>query len=121
MSGYCLSKFAVQAFSESLRIEVAPHHIDVIVICPTRTATEFGDTPLMQKSGRRLDLNGMSAESVARIILHAARKRKREVIISLGSKALALCNSLAPVLVDFAVKVVWGRFAKQKETGTRDA
>ena len=112
MSGYCLSKFAVQAFSDSLRIEMAPHDIDVIVICPTRTATEFGDTELMQKGGRRFDLNGMTAESVARIILRASRKRKREVIISLGSKALNLCNNLVPGLVDWAIKIAWGRFAK---------
>lgn len=112
MAGYCLSKFAVQAFSESLRIEVKPHNIDVIVICPTRTATEFGDTPLMQQSQRRLDLNGMSSEAVAKIIVEASRKRKREVVISLGAKFLTFCNGLLPGLVDRGISFVWDRLAK---------
>ena len=112
MSGYCLSKFGVQAFSDSLRIEVAPHNIDVIVICPTRTATEFGDTDMMKKGGRRLDLHGMTAESVAGIIIRASRRRKREVVISLGSQVLNLANSLVPRVVDWAIKIAWGRFAK---------
>ncbi len=115
MSGYCLSKFAVQAFSESLRVEMKPHNIDVIVICPTRTATEFGDTTLMQKSGRRLDLNGMTSESVARIIVKASRRRQREVVISLGGKILALCNGLIPGIVDRGISIVWDRMAKPTE------
>ena len=115
MAGYCLSKFAVQAFSESLRIEVKPHNIDVIVICPTRTATDFGDTPLMQQSQRRLDLNGMSSESVARIILKASRKRKREVVISMGARFLTFCNGLAPGLVDRGIAFVWDRLAKPEK------
>ena len=40
-SEYCASKFAVQGFSESLRAELAPHGIDVLVVSPGTTETEF--------------------------------------------------------------------------------
>ena len=116
MSAYCASKFAVQAFSETLRTEVAPHNIDVIVICPTRTETEFNRTPMMRKEGQRPVISGMSAESVAGIILRASRRRKREVVISLSAKALALCNALAPRLVDWVVLRIWTRLARRHDT-----
>lgn len=118
MSAYCASKFAVQAFSESLRTEVAPHHIDVIVVCPTRTETEFDATPLMQKGGRRPVINGMSAEAVARIILRASRRRTREVVISWSARALALGNTLMPRLVDWVVLHIWTRLTSQNRMFT---
>ena len=48
MSAYCASKFAMQAFSESLRVETTPHNIRVTVICPPRVQTDFDTTPMMQ-------------------------------------------------------------------------
>ena len=116
MSAYCASKFAVQAFSETLRTEVASHNIDVIVICPTRTDTEFNTTPMMRKGEQRPVRSPMSSESVARIILRASRRRRREVIISLSAKALALCNALAPALVDWVILRTWTRLAKRRDT-----
>lgn len=115
MSAYCASKFAVQAFSESLRLEVAPHNIDVIVVCPTRTATEFAESPLMYRGGQTVDRRSMSAEVVANVILNAAARRKREVIISMGGKVLALLNALIPGLVDWGMALVWKRFAHPRQ------
>lgn len=111
MSAYCASKFAVQAFSESLRMEVAPHAIDVIVICPPRTTTEFDATAMMDRPGHRVNWRSISAEAVASIILSASRKRKREVIITWSGKALAWAAVLTPRLLDRMMGYLWSRTA----------
>ncbi|MBM3265439.1 MAG: SDR family oxidoreductase [candidate division Zixibacteria bacterium] len=107
MSAYCASKFAVQAFSESLRIEVAPYGIDVIVVCPPRTETEFDSTPMMTRPGHRLKWSSISAEAVASVILRASQKRKREVVISWGGKMLAYASFFAPKLLDILMGRLW--------------
>ena len=38
---YCASKFALQGLSESLRAEFAPLGVDLLVVSPARTQTEF--------------------------------------------------------------------------------
>jgi short-subunit dehydrogenase len=111
MSAYCASKFAVQGFSEALRVEVAPHNIDVTVICPPRTQTEFGETPMMRRPGNRVNLRGIPAERVARVILKAARRRRREVIISLSGKALAVAAFFFPGLLDWFFVRLWSRLS----------
>ncbi|MBI4550749.1 MAG: SDR family oxidoreductase [Candidatus Latescibacteria bacterium] len=118
MSAYCASKFAVQAFSDALRLEVAPYGIDVIVVCPTRTDTEFAETPLMHRGGQRVDRPAMSSEAVADIILNAAAQRKREVIISASGKTLAFLNALIPGLVDWGIALVYKHRARSQQRDT---
>ena len=43
MAEYCASKFALAGFSEALRAEVARLGIDVLVVSPGTTATDFHD------------------------------------------------------------------------------
>jgi short-subunit dehydrogenase len=40
------TKYAVEAFSDALRYELRPYHIDVVVIEPGPIATAFGDTAM---------------------------------------------------------------------------
>jgi NADP-dependent 3-hydroxy acid dehydrogenase YdfG len=40
-NGYCASKFAVDALSKSMRIDLLPHHIKVTAIHPGAAETEF--------------------------------------------------------------------------------
>ena len=40
-NGYCASKFAVDALSKSMRIDLLPHHIKVTTIHPGAAETEF--------------------------------------------------------------------------------
>jgi 3-dehydrosphinganine reductase len=48
-SGYCASKFAVQGFSEVLRLELKPAGVDVHVVCPG----EFESPMLVALEGQR--------------------------------------------------------------------
>src|SRR5262249_53537964 len=49
-SEYCASKFAVQGFSEALRAELAIDNIDVFVINPGLTQTNFPGNMIERKS-----------------------------------------------------------------------
>ena len=65
-SEYSASKFAVQGFSEALRAELDKDGIDVLVVCPGLTQTNFSQNMLEQKAPLQLDhLRGMTAEAVA--------------------------------------------------------
>ena len=49
-SDYSASKFAVQGFSEALRAELAKDGVDVLVVCPGLTQTNFSQNMLEQKA-----------------------------------------------------------------------
>lgn len=122
ISAYCASKFAVQAFSDSLRMETAEHGIAVTVLCPPRVDTTFHDTPLMRQKGQRMSAPSISAEYVAAEIVRAARKGSREVVVSLYGKFFVFFHWLSPRLLDWIMKRIWTRLAMKKteRTGTED-
>src|SRR5207249_5255171 len=65
-SEYSASKFGVQGFSEALRAELAKDGIDVLVVCPGLTQTNFSQNMLEQRAKIQLDpLRGMTAKQVA--------------------------------------------------------
>ena len=49
-SEYSASKFAVQGFSEALRAELDKDGVDVLVVCPGLTQTNFSQNMLEQKA-----------------------------------------------------------------------
>jgi short-subunit dehydrogenase len=98
---YCASKFALHGLSESLRTELAPLGIDVLVVSPATTETEFFDQAIDARTRRPWwSQRGKSSEYVARQIARAIRKGKREIVISAGGKALVWANHLFPGIVD---------------------
>lgn len=114
ISAYCASKFAVQAFSDSLRMEAAEHGITVSVVCPPRVDTTFHNTPLMRQKGQRMSAPSISAESVAAEIVRTARKGRREVVVSFYGKFFVFCHWLSPRLLDWIMKRLWTRLANRK-------
>lgn len=102
-SEYCASKFALQGFSESLRAELAPRGIDVLVVSPGRTETEFFESAIDAEGRPWAGLPTMSAEAVARRIVRAIRKGKHEIVISPGGKLLVWASRWFPRLMDRAV------------------
>jgi short-subunit dehydrogenase len=99
---YCATKFALQGISESLRIEVKDSGIDVSVVSPAATVSEFGehvrhgDTRYSFKPTGRVQ----SAEDVAAAIVACIKKPKLEVYPSRMSRLLVWGNALVPGLVD---------------------
>lgn len=104
MGIYSASKFALNALTDALRVEVAKYGIKVILICPGLTDTLFSHNSISYgfKPDTKM-IHKMSPESVARIILKASLRGKREVIISLGGKFLVWMNTFFPRFVDWGM------------------
>ena len=106
-TSYVASKFAVIGFSDSLRMEVEQAGVSVTVICPSWVVTEFHERYL-DKNGQPKGPSGrgiytehtMTADQCAQIVLRAARRRKRQVVMRPGPLALWL-KLIAPGLIDW--------------------
>jgi short-subunit dehydrogenase len=100
-SDYSASKFAVQGFSEALRAELAKDGVDVLVVNPGLTQTNFSKNMLEQKAKMKMDhLRGMTSEQVARATLDALAAGRHEVTLTLKGKLLLLVNRFFPWVVD---------------------
>jgi short-subunit dehydrogenase len=100
-SDYSASKFAVQGFSEALRAELAKDGIDVLLVNPGLTQTNFSKNMLEQKAKLQMDhLRGMTSEQVASRTLDALAAGRHEVSLSLKGKLLVLVSRFFPRLVD---------------------
>src|SRR5436305_901254 len=104
-SEYSASKFAVQGFSEALRAELAKDGVDVLVVCPGLTQTNFSKNMLEQKAKVRLDhLRGMTSEEVAAATLRALERGQNDVTLTLQGKLLVLFTRLFPRFVDCMIR-----------------
>lgn len=105
-SEYCASKFALHGWSDALRAELArdkeaKQPIDVLLISPSTTQSEFFEVAEGDK--KQLPWLGMGAatsEWVAKKSVRAMRKGKHEVILTLGGKALVWLDRLMPTSVN---------------------
>jgi short-subunit dehydrogenase len=99
---YSSSKFAVAGFSEAIRAELAKDGIQVIVVSPGLTQTNFSKNMLEQKARMPMDhLRGMTSEEVAEATLRAVAKGKNDVTLTLKGKLLVLVSRFFPWVVDF--------------------
>jgi short-subunit dehydrogenase len=112
---YSSSKFAVAGFSESIRAELAKDGIDVLVVNPGLTQTNFSQNMLERKARMQMDhMRGMTSEEVAEATLNALAKGKNEITLTLRGKMLVLVSRFAPWIVDFfARKKVRELFAEE--------
>ncbi len=84
ISPYCVSKFALNGFIESLRVEVYKYNIDVIMVSPGLVETNFHKNSIIHGKLKETFSTGSTktAEAIAKKIVTASFKRKREVILS---------------------------------------
>jgi short-subunit dehydrogenase len=103
MSEYCASKFAVQGFSEALRAELAKDGVDVLVVNPGRTRTEFNQHQIERKSGSVFAAyaRGQSPERVAEATLGALERGKNEICLTVPGKLMVLVNRFMPRLLNW--------------------
>jgi short-subunit dehydrogenase len=123
-SEYCASKFALHGLSDALRIELGREGIDVLLVSPSTTSSEFfdragedssppaGDERARDKGAsdkrRSTSLRGaMTPTAVARRIVTAIERGRREIILSAGGNALVWLDRLCPPLASWILKR-WG-------------
>ncbi len=108
-SPYAMSKFAIRAFAEALRPELAPQGVAVTLISPGFVTSEI----------RQVDNRGgwhpkakdplptwlpMPAEHAARKIVSAIHRRRREAIITTHGKVLVWLSRFAPWALRLAMR-----------------
>lgn len=100
-SEYSASKFALVGLTEALRAEMTLFEIDVLLIVPGLTRTEYFDN-LLRKDGRmRLDFTaGMQPAEVAAGILRSLAGNRAETTLGREARWVLRMNRLLPRLVD---------------------
>ncbi len=117
-TGYSASKFAVQGFLESLRIENRKTGLHVLIACPGFTSSNIRNTALAadgtQQGESPMDEKSlMPAEEVAVKIANAIKKRKRTMVITpLGWWTVAI-NKILPGFIDMKV---YNHFANEPDS-----
>lgn len=109
LGGYCASKAAVNALTESLRVELQPEGIRVLLVSPGLTESEFREHRLHAPgyAQEQVPLKAMSAEAVARAIVRASRTGRRDTVLTVPGRAMVYANRFAPGLFDrFARRMV---------------
>jgi short-subunit dehydrogenase len=98
-SEYCASKFALRGLSDALRAELRHEGIDVLLVSPNTTRSEFFDV-LLEKQGEVAE-NPWSAspEHVARRIVRAMRRGRKQVILSVAGRSLIRLDRFCPFVV----------------------
>jgi short-subunit dehydrogenase len=100
-SGYSASKFAVQGFSEAIRAEFTRLGIDVMLVSPGTTGTEFFDSEIERTSRPSWpEPRPVSAAKVAKAIVRGIRLGRHEVVPSGFARLLFWLNRISPRLVD---------------------
>ena len=103
-AAYCASKFALQGLAESLRVETRHHGIRVIQVCPDVTETTFFDHLLHSDGRAKPSRPGMSPDKVAALLLEAAHRNRREIVIGVRAKIFVLFDKLLPGLLDWLLQ-----------------
>lgn len=106
-SEYCASKFAVHGLTDALRIELGREGIDVLLVSPSTTSSEFFDVAIGSTPGATAMSGAMTSEAVARRIVAAMRSGRREIILSATGKLLVWLDRLCPPLVSWVLRR-WG-------------
>lgn len=115
-TGYSASKFAMNGFMESLRVENLKTGLHVMVACPGFTASNIRNTAL-NKDGATFGETSMEEEKmmtaaeVAQRIADGISERKRTLIMTTQGKLAVWMNKFFPAWVD---KKVFSLFAKEK-------
>lgn len=114
-TGYCASKFALRGFLEVLRTEMMPKGVHVLTASPGFTASNIRKTSLTkdgspQGETPRNEQKMMSAETCAKYIYKAVRKRKKILVLTTVGVLTVWLNKFFPVLMD---KIVYREMAKE--------
>lgn len=104
-TGYSASKFAMQGFLESLRIENRKTGLHVLIACPGFTASNIRNVALKgdgtaQGESPRDEAGMMQPEEVAAEILRALEKRRDTLVLTTQGKLTVLLNKFFPKWMD---------------------
>ncbi len=117
-TGYVASKYAMDGFLNTLRIEYMNKGLHVLVVHPGFTASNIRNTALnnegkSQKETPRNESRMMPAEKVAKIVVRATIKRKRDLVLTLQGKMAVWVYKNFPHLAD---KLIYKEMSKEPDS-----
>ena len=108
-SAYAMSKFAVRALADALRLELAPAGVSVTMISPGFVESEIYQVD--NRGARHPEARDfvprwlrMRADTAARKIVRASARRRREAVITGHGKVAVFVQRHAPWLVAGAIR-----------------
>jgi len=109
VGGYCATKFALNALSDALRVELADRDITVTSVHPGTTRTAFRENSRRTRDEKRgWRRKGVMPEEVAAKIARAAEKGGRDVYVTLPDRLFVNVSTLLPGLADRVLRAVIG-------------
>jgi short-subunit dehydrogenase len=117
-TGYSASKFAMNGFLDTLRVENLKTGVHVLMACPGFTASNIRKASLaadgtQQGESTMHEEKMMTSDKVAEIIANGVEKRSRTLIMTSQGKLLVFLNKFIPGFVD---KMVYNTIAKEKNS-----
>ncbi len=105
LSEYSASKFAVRGFSDSLRAELHPTGIDVMLVSPATVETEIWDR-MIEETGETSwrARRAATPEFVAKKTVRAMRRSRREVFPGTAPRVAHRISRLFPSVVAWVVE-----------------
>ena len=102
---YCISKYAVRGFTESLRLEMKGTNVAVTCIHPggidtniVRNGIHYKNKELTIQEFKKLVIT--SSDKAASIIIKAIQKKSKRVMVGPDAKLIRLVTQLAPDMID---------------------
>lgn len=118
LGAYSASKAALAALSQSLRAELSNKAISIMIVYPGYTQTDFFRKEKNVGGARRPPGPYASSRGVARAVIRAIEREKRELVLSKEGKALSLFEGLWPWFVEVAMKRIANKL-RDKKGGTQ--
>lgn len=101
VGGYCATKSALNALSDSLRVEISGRGITVTSVYPGTTRTPFRENSRRTKDEKRgWRPGGVTPEKVAAKVSDAAEKGGRDVYVTTSDRLFVAGTALLPGLTD---------------------
>jgi short-subunit dehydrogenase len=101
-SEYSASKYALCGLTEALRGEFARFEIDILLMVPGLTRSDFSKHFLQTKGRAKIEFDkGMSPEEVAARIIHSLRKNRTETVMGSEARWVLRVNKFFPRLTDW--------------------
>jgi len=105
-AAYSASKFALNAIGKAAGVELSSSGIHIMTVCPGYVRTDFAANAVKGQEAREIrpsSQRGITAQRVARAVLHGYAKRKREVIVPWGMHPAIKLYQLFPRVVEWAM------------------
>lgn len=99
---YSSSKFALCGLTEALRGEFARFDIDILLMVPGLTASDFSDHLIEKKGRAKIEHDkGMQPSYVAEQVVRSLKRNKTETVLGSEARMIILVHKFFPRLTDW--------------------